>query len=125
MLSSDLLFFILAYFFLLLSGIYVLRQRRKMRRLGSWTSRAVGGRKIAVKTDWTRCMGATSCVEIAPKVFRIDWERKKSVFDPAPLEVLDEKGADAETIFRAAQSCPYRAIILEDADTQERIFPWD
>jgi ferredoxin len=123
--SFDTFFLFAAYLVLLLSAAYVLSQRRKMKRRGSLTTRTVGGRSIAVRTDWNRCMGASSCVEIAPKVFRIDWERKKSVFDPAPLEVLDENGADPETIFRAAQSCPYRAIILEDGETRERIFPMD
>jgi ferredoxin len=123
--SADDLFLFSAYVLLLVSAVYVLRQRRKMKRRGSWTSRTIGGRNFAVRTDWNRCMGASSCIEIAPKVFRIDWERKKSVFDPAPLEVLDEKGADPETIFRAAQSCPYRAIILEDVETHERVFPFD
>jgi ferredoxin len=123
--SFDTFFLFAAYVVLLLSAAYVLSQRRKMKRRGSLTTRTVGGRRIAVRTDWNRCMGAASCVEIAPKVFRIDWERKKSVFDPAPLEVLDENGADPETIFRAAQSCPYRAIILEDGETRERIFPMD
>ncbi len=28
-----------------------------------------------------------------------------------------------ETIFKAAQSCPYRVIKLEDADTGEQLFP--
>jgi ferredoxin len=121
--SFDTFFLFSAYMVLLFSAVFVLNQRRKMKRRGSMTTRIVGGRNIAVRTDWNRCMGASSCVEIAPKVFHIDWERKKSVFDPAPLEVLDEKGADAETIFRAAQSCPYRAIILEDAESRERIFP--
>jgi ferredoxin len=123
--SFDTFFLFAAYLVLLLSAAYVLSQRRKMKRRGSLTTRTVGGRSIAVRTDWNRCMGASSCVEIAPKVFRIDWERKKSVFDPAPLEVLDENGADPETILRAAQSCPYRAIILEDGETRERIFPMD
>ena len=68
-------------------------------------------------------MGASSCVEVAPAVFRVDWEKKKSIFEPAPLRVLDEEGADSETIFRAALSCPYRAIILEDAETGDQIFP--
>jgi hypothetical protein len=53
----------------------------------------------------------------------LDWEKKKSIFDPAPLEILDEKGDTPEKVFVAAQSCPYRAIVLEDKVTGERIFP--
>jgi ferredoxin len=90
---------------------------------GWWTGVVVNNRKVGIRVDWNCCMGAASCVELAPKVFRLDWEKKKSVFDPAPLVLLDKKGADPERIFYAAQSCPYRAIILEDEETGERIYP--
>jgi len=87
---------------------------------GWWTHAILSGRKVKVKTD---CMGAGSCTELAPQMFRLDWSKKKSRFDPAPLEVLDDRATKAEEIFRAAQSCPYRAIVLEDLDTGERLFP--
>jgi ferredoxin len=90
---------------------------------GWWTGVVVGERKVGIRVDWNSCMGAASCVELAPRVFRLDWEKKKSIFDPAPLVLLDKKGADPERIFYAAQSCPYRAIILEDEETGERIYP--
>ena len=64
-----------------------------------------------------------SCIALAPEVFQIDWVKRKSSFSAAPIEVKDETGADNETIFLAAQSCPYRAIVLEDADTGERLYP--
>lgn len=76
-----------------------------------------------MKVDQDLCMASQSCVSLAPTVFHIDWGKRKSSFDGAPLEVTDEKSADNETIFLAAQSCPYQAIVLEDADTGERLFP--
>lgn len=90
-----------------------------------WTGLVVEGKRVRVRVDWNSCMGASSCVELAPKVFRLDWAKKKSVFDPAPLELLEErpKSTDPDIVFSAAQSCPYRAIILEDDETGERIFP--
>jgi ferredoxin len=103
--------------------------RQKQAKLGTkpvwWTGIIVEGKKVRVRVDWNSCMGASSCVELAPKVFRLDWSKKKSVFDPAPLELLDEKarGTDPNVVFSAAQSCPYHAIILEDDETGERIFP--
>ncbi len=88
------------------------------------TTMSVMGREVKIRIDWDSCMGASSCITLAPKVFRLDPERMKSFFmSRAPLEVLDEKGADPETIFLAAQSCPYKAIILEDAQTGGQIFP--
>lgn len=92
-------------------------------RGGWWTGVVVNGKEVAIHVDWNSCMGAASCVALAPKVFRLDWDKKKSIFDPAPLEILDEKGDVPEKIFVAAQSCPYKAIILEDRETGERIFP--
>jgi ferredoxin len=92
-------------------------------RGGWWTGVVVDGKQVSIRVDWNSCMGAASCVELAPKVFRLDWEKKKSVFDPAPLEILDQKGDVPEKIFVAAQSCPFRAIVLEDEATGERIFP--
>lgn len=88
-----------------------------------WTGSVVEGRNVRVRVDWDLCMGSASCVTLAPKVFKLDWAKRKSFADPAPLEVLDEKGTSPETIFLAAQSCPYRAIRLEDADSNDQLFP--
>ncbi len=113
----------LAIFFILESRIR--EKRSKAGKPGWWTGIAVEGKKVRVRVDWNSCMGASSCVELAPKVFRLDWSKRKSVFDPAPLELLDEKarGTAPNIVFSAAQSCPYHAIILEDDETGERIFP--
>jgi hypothetical protein len=51
---------------------------------------------------------------LPPGAFRLDRRSKKSIFDPTLPEVLDEKGALPHDVFFAAQSRPYRAIILED-----------
>ena len=100
-----------------------IRKKFSSEKGGWWTGMVVEGKKVKIHVDWNSCMGAASCVELAPRVFRLDWEKKKSIFDPAPLVLLDEKGADPERIFYAAQSCPYRAIVLEDEETGERIYP--
>jgi len=88
-----------------------------------WTGQIVEGRTVKVRVDQDLCMASQSCIVLAPKVFRIDWVKRKSSFSAAPIEVSDAKGADNETVFLAAQSCPYRAIILEDADSGERLYP--
>ncbi|OGZ56669.1 MAG: hypothetical protein A3G60_03870 [Candidatus Ryanbacteria bacterium RIFCSPLOWO2_12_FULL_47_9c] len=63
--------------------------------------------KIArIFVDRDLCIGAASCVAIAPGVFALDNENKAIV--------INDKGADDETILLAAQSCPTRAIILFD-----------
>lgn len=68
--------------------------------------------KIVV--DRNLCIGAASCVAIAPGVFELDQENKAVVFN--------DRGADDETILLAAQSCPTRAIILFD-DEGNQIYP--
>lgn len=111
--------------FIIESKIRQSKAKREGKDTGWWTGIVVEGKKVRVRVDWNSCMGSASCVELAPKVFRLDWSKKKSVFDPAPLELLDERPqtTDPNVVFKAAQSCPYHAIILEDDESKERIFP--
>lgn len=72
-------------------------------------------KKVAkIYVDRDLCIGAASCVAIAPGVFALDEENK--------AYVIDEKGADNDTILLAAQSCPTRAIILCDEEGNQ-IYP--
>lgn len=105
------------------AAVWVLRMRSEYNRSGWWTGLEAEGRAIDVGVDHALCMGSASCVELAPKVFQLDWSKKKSIFDPAPLESFNGTGTASELVFKAAQSCPYRAIFLQDAATRERIFP--
>jgi ferredoxin len=108
----------------LLAGAYfVVRWRRELKKSRWWTGIEVQGKKVKVGVDQSLCMGAASCVQLAPEVFRLDWSKRKSTFDPAPLEKLADVAPDPDRVFFAAQSCPYRAIYLEDADNGERFFP--
>jgi len=68
--------------------------------------------KIYVDRDL--CIGAASCVAIAPGVFQLDEENI--------AYVVDQNAADNETILLAAQSCPTKAIILIDEDGRQ-IYP--
>ena len=106
-----------------LATFLVFLWRRELHESKWWTGIVVEGRRIQVGVDQELCMGASSCVELAPEVFRLDWSKRKSMFDPAPLEKISDTLEDQDRIFRAAQSCPYRAIYLEDAEHGERIFP--
>ncbi|MEK7173897.1 MAG: ferredoxin [Patescibacteria group bacterium] len=64
--------------------------------------------------DRDLCIGAASCMAVAPDVFELDAEHKAIVKNP--------KGADDETILLAAQSCPTRAIIVYD-EQGNQIYP--
>lgn len=67
-----------------------------------------------VVVDRDACIGAAPCVTVAPGVFQMDEDNK--------AYVVDQNGADAETIMLAAQSCPVQAIIVYD-DRGLQIYP--
>lgn len=67
-----------------------------------------------IYVDRNLCIGAASCVAVAPDVFELDEENKAVVKNP--------KAADDETILLAAESCPTRAIIVYDEDGNQ-IYP--
>ena len=68
--------------------------------------------KIIIDRDL--CIGAGTCVVVAPKTFDLDDELKAIVTDP--------KGNDEDTIIEAAKVCPVFAIILKD-ETDKQIYP--
>lgn len=68
--------------------------------------------KIVV--DRNLCIGAASCIAVAPGVFELDSENKAVVYN--------DKGADDETILLAAKSCPTQAILIFD-DEGNQVFP--
>jgi len=79
--------------------------------------------------DRNLCIGAASCVVVAPEVFEMDDENKAVILLKGDKREQDETTKDQlmtdlddETILLAAQSCPTQAIILEDEDGK-RIFP--
>lgn len=68
--------------------------------------------RIEVKRDL--CIGAASCIAVAPGVFELDSEMKAIV--------KDQKGADPATLLEAARACPTIAIFLYDDDGKQ-VFP--
>jgi ferredoxin/predicted CopG family antitoxin len=78
-------------------------------------------KKLILSVEQSLCMGAESCVALAPEIFALDASR----FNNAPLgmrEVMDRE-IPSEKILSAAQTCPYKAIHVKDATTGEQIFP--
>lgn len=63
---------------------------------------------MRIKIDRERCMGSGSCQFHAPHVFDLDAECKAIVIDP--------QGDGPQAIRNAAESCPSRAIEIEEAD---------
>ncbi len=72
-------------------------------------------RRLRITVDRDKCVGSTLCTQIAPRVFALNDKRQSTVIDP--------NGDTAEQIQEAAEGCPVSAIVLEDAETGERLFP--
>jgi len=70
---------------------------------------------LRARVDRHRCIGAGSCITIAPTAF--DW--LKGEF--AKAEIADPDSIDEELLREAAMSCPTAAIILEEV---EELLPW-
>ncbi len=72
-------------------------------------------KKYRIKIDRNLCIGAASCVALAMKTFALDEENK--------AVVLEGDGDPPEAIKLAAESCPTKAIILENIETGEQEYP--
>lgn len=69
-------------------------------------------RRIVI--DRSACIGARSCVVVAPNTFQMD--------DGNLAYMVDPDGHDEDTILLAAQACPVLAIHLYDEEGK-KIFP--
>lgn len=85
--------------------------------------------KLRIKVDPDLCIGAASCVTIAPETFQLNEENKAYVLDHGTepegrtyerwIEVTD---AEQENIILGAQSCPTLAIFIYD-EAGKQLFP--
>ena len=69
---------------------------------------------LTVTVDKDLCIGAATCIALAPQVFVLDNEAKAIILDTADT-------ASDDAILDAARGCPTAAIFI-DKDG-ERIFP--
>ena len=72
-------------------------------------------RKLHVRVDHDVCVGNAMCVTIAARAFRLNEDRQSEAVDPT--------GDSVEKILEAAENCPVSAILVEDAETGEQLFP--
>jgi len=88
--------------------------------------RTSDGKRLLIEIRQEFCLGAMSCVAMAPKVFALDVTQlglfRKSA-EPLGVRELEPGEVDSETIILAAQSCPYQAIVVKDADTGQVLAP--
>ena len=75
---------------------------------------------IGVQVDKSLCIGCCSCETIAPGVFSVD---KTTQMNPKS-HVYNRTGASNLKILNAAETCPTKAILVDDLDEGKRIFPY-
>jgi ferredoxin len=63
---------------------------------------------LRVVIDRRRCIGAGTCITLAPTAFQ--W-RKGDFIKP---ELLDPSTVDEDTLREVAAACPTQAIVIED-----------
>ncbi len=76
-------------------------------------TKTIGKYQVQVIND--KCIGAASCVAIAPAVFEMNEENI--------ARVISQDGEDDETKLLAAQSCPTSAIVVIDTETNKQVWP--
>ena len=72
-------------------------------------------RKLTMRIDRNLCIGAGTCVAIAPKAWALDNDAKAII-----LDTVDEESDQA--LIDAAKGCPVQAIFVSD-EKGKQIFP--
>lgn len=74
---------------------------------------------LSVQVDPSLCIACQSCETIAPGVFHID---SSTNMNPKS-KVINMRGAGLNKIMNAAETCPTRAISVDDKDARKRLYP--
>ena len=101
-----------------------------LQKRGTMEIKTSDGRELAVKVDQDLCVGAESCVTLAPEVFSLDRSQLGISFrgprwntEPLGMKEVEAGTLDSDRIIRAAKSCPYKAITITDDKTGDEIVP--
>lgn len=72
-------------------------------------------RNLTMRIDRSLCIGAATCVALAPQAWTLDDEAKAIILDTAESE-------NDTALLDAAKSCPVMAIFITD-ETGKQIYP--
>jgi ferredoxin len=72
-------------------------------------------RKNTMRIDRDLCIGAATCVALAPHAWALDDEAKAIILDTSDQETDD-------TLLEAAKSCPVMAIFITD-ENGKQLYP--
>lgn len=85
--------------------------------------------KLRIVVDPDLCIGAASCVTIAPETFQLNTENKADVLDhgeadggPSYERTVEVTEAEKDNIILGAQSCPTLAIAIFD-EAGNQLYP--
>ena len=74
---------------------------------------------LSVRVDKSQCIACMSCETIAPNVFVID---KLTMINPKS-QVHNQYGASEERIMDAAETCPTKAIKINERKSGRKVYP--
>ena len=74
---------------------------------------------LSVDIDKSKCIGCCSCETIAPNVFAVG---KITTFNPKS-QVHNQYGASEKKIMDAAETCPTKAIQVNEKKSGRKIYP--
>ena len=74
---------------------------------------------LSVRVDKSQCIACMSCETIAPNVFVID---KLTMINPKS-QVHNQYGASEERIMDAAETCPTKAIKINERKYGRKVYP--
>lgn len=72
-------------------------------------------RQLTMRIDRSLCIGAATCVAIAPKAWELDNEAKAIILDTSDQET-------DETLLESAKGCPVMAIFITD-ESGKQLYP--
>ena len=73
--------------------------------------------KLKISVNEEECIGDGACVNEAPETFELNDDDKA---------IIKEGSTDSrDAILEAAKACPTDAIVVEDKDTGEKLWPED
>lgn len=73
-------------------------------------------RGYVMKIDRNLCIGAGTCVALAPKAWALDSEAKAIILDTSSEE-------SDQALMDAAKGCPVAAITITETATGKQLFP--
>ena len=94
-------------------------RKANLQKRGEIEITTLEGKKVRAGIVEDLCLGTGFCAILAPEHFSL--ERTQIGGEPLGIADADEKLVDLERLKRAAESCPWRAIYLKDADTGDYV----